>query len=400
MFDAESLSNVLHSIATGFPDRAANLIQVSEQLDDDERTALWEAFGEADGPAAQARRIGDAIRGTGNIDFLSNECYRVAFYLGDGLEALRDDELFNFFRTKRVGRVLDKWVHYFPIYSRYFERFRGRQIKVLEIGVFRGGSIEMWERYFGPEATIVGVDIDPDAVRAAGKGRIIEIGDQSDPDFLRAVNDRHGPFDIIIDDGGHEMEQQIVTAETLFPLLNEGGVFLVEDCHTSYWDSYEGGLRREGTFIEWAKIRVDDLNGYHWQGDFNAEWTNHLDAVHCHDSVIVFEKRARFAPFAEQAGHGDFIFRDRMQALVASELVATRDAAIAERDRARAGQTDSAQLEDEIRILRSELATLRPMNERLERELLKSRSAVTRAHDMVRELRRRGRLRRKPDHDE
>ena len=53
--------------------------------------------------------------------------------------------------------------------------------------------------------------------------------------------DRYGPFDIIIDDGGHTMEQQIASIETLFPALNEGGVYLCEDTHTSYWESTAAG---------------------------------------------------------------------------------------------------------------------------------------------------------------
>ena len=182
--------------------------------------------------------------------------------------------------------------------------------------------------------TLVGVDIDEDAKAASDPRHVVEIGDQTDVDFLRRVAEEHGPFDIIIDDGGHEMQQQIVTTETLFPLLADGGVFLVEDTHTSYWDSYDGGRNRAGTFMEWAKNRLDDVNGFHQPGPVDPVWTGQLDGVHVYDSVVVFDKKTRFAPFAEQVGHAEFLMYPRSAAGMFAELLATRDAARNERDAA------------------------------------------------------------------
>ena len=93
----------------------------------------------------------------------------------------------------------------------------------------------MWQRYFGPDAVIVGVDIDDAAVRADQGRFVVELGDQADPEFLRGLHETYGPFDVVIDDGGHTMQQQIVTAETLFPLIKDDGLLIVEDTHTSYW---------------------------------------------------------------------------------------------------------------------------------------------------------------------
>lgn len=391
MFSAESLGTLLLSLATGFPDRAKNMVQTSEELTDEERKLLWEPLATSDDPAAQARGLGDAIRQGGTNDFFANECYRAAFYLGQGITELREDPLFGYFSSHRAGRVLDKWVHYFPIYSRHFAPFRGKPVRILEIGIYRGGSLDMWQWYFGPQVTLVGVDIDEDAKAASDPKHVVEIGDQTDPEFLRRVAEQHGPFDIIIDDGGHEMQQQIVTADTLFPLLADGGVFLVEDCHTSYWESYQGGRGRAGTFMEWAKQRLDDVNGFHQPGPVDPVWTGQLDGVHVYDSVVVLDKKTRFAPFAEQVGHAEFLMYPRSTAGMFSELLATRDAARNERDQLRATATaqDEAR-EEELRLLRAELAQLRPSAARLNTRLNQLQDELDGARTALRRLRRSG----------
>jgi hypothetical protein len=391
MFSAESLGTLLLSLATGFPDRAKNMVQTSDELTDDERKLLWESLTTTDDPAAQARGLGDAIRQGGTNDFFANECYRAAFYLGDGITELREDPLFGYFSSHRAGRVLDKWVHYFPIYSRHFAPFRGRPVRILEIGIYRGGSLDMWQWYFGSQVTLVGVDIDEDARAASDPRHVVEIGDQTDPDFLRRVAEQHGPFDIIIDDGGHEMQQQIVTAETLFPLLADGGVLLVEDCHTSYWESYEGGRNRAGTFMEWTKDRLDDVNGFHQPAPVDPVWTGQLDSVHVYDSVVVFDKKTRFAPFAEQVGHAEFLTYPRSAAGMFSELLATRDAARNERDQLRESLTaEDAAREEEVRLLRAELASLQPTNAALSTKLTQLKGELDNARASLRNLRRRG----------
>lgn len=400
MFSAESLGALLHALATGNPDRAKNLVQTSEELSEDERGLLWDRLASSDVPAVQARALGDAIRGIGDWDFAANECYRAAFYLGDGLDGLRSDELFGFFSTKRTGRVLDKWVHYFPVYSRHFAPYRGREIRVLEIGVYRGGSLDMWDWYFGGQARLVGVDIDERAREASDPKHVVEIGDQTDADFLRRVAAAHGPFDIIIDDGGHEMRQQIVTAETLFPLLAEGGVLLVEDCHTSYWDRFEGGRGRPGTFIEWSKERIDDVNGYHQPEPVDRLWTDEMASIHYYDSIVVFEKSHRFAPFAEQVGHAEFLNYPRSTAQMFTELLATRDAALAERDellRAAAEDRETAALEEEIRLLRAEVNSLRPRAAAMGDLLRQARAELDAARATVRTFRQQAGRRPKAD---
>lgn len=353
MLSGESLSTLLYAIATGYADRAKNLIYTSDELDDDERKRLLLVVeDDVDGSALQARRLGDALRELDADRDLVNECYRTSFYLSDDCVDLAANPLFTFFLAHRSGHLIDKWVHYFPIYDRHLTRYRGGDPRLLEIGVGRGGSLDMWERYLGPAATLVGIDIDEKAALLAGSQRTILIGDQADRDFLGAIVEQHGPFDIIIDDGGHTMEQQVTSIETLFPTLADGGVYMVEDTHTSYWEEFGGGRGREGTFIEWVKGRIDELHRYHLADAVDPVWTDHVDAIHCYDSVVVVDKRRRFAPFSEQMGAADFIYKRRPVTALVGEALATRDAALAQRE---AEATKRRRLSEELAVTQNDL---------------------------------------------
>lgn len=187
---------------------------------------------------------------------------------------------------------LFKWIHYFDIYERHFEKFRDRPIKMLEIGVLGGGSLQMWSNYFHPESTIVGIDINPDCAQFAGGNVEIQIGSQDDAGFLEKVADQYGEFDVLLDDGSHINSHVVKTFDTLYSRMAKNSVYMVEDMHTSYWRKYGGGLRREGTFIEYAKNKIDELNAVHVRGDYPAtDFTRSTDSMTFYDSVVVFEKR-------------------------------------------------------------------------------------------------------------
>ena len=387
MLDSDEFSNTLHAIMTGFPDRAKNLIETSANLDDTERKILRKAIADTPSDAGVLQALGDALRMADADKTLVNEAYRAAFYDSDAWQSLVDDPFFAFFSANKAGHVLDKWIHYFPIYTRHLTPYARRPVSVLEIGVYRGGSMRMWSRFFGPDARLVGVDIDPVALVSAGDRYTVVLADQADPEAMRNLAQKHGPFDVIIDDGGHSMVQQITSIETLFPMLNEGGVYLVEDCHTSYWEQYDGGRGREGTFMEWVKTRLDDLNGYHQKDGVEPVWTRQVDGIHVYDSVVVLDKKTRFAPFAEQTGGAEFVFGSRLQSSIASELVATRQAALDERDQAVKGPAGQEALRDELRIARGELRTTIPRLASVEAELEETRGQLLDSWDHVREMR-------------
>lgn len=126
------------------------------------------------------------------------------------------------------GRLLDRWTHYLPIYERHFSPFVGRAVRVLEIGVGHGGGLQIWKKYFGLRAEIIGLDNDTRCKAYEEEQITIHIADQALP--LPEL----GILDIVIDDGSHRPEEQAITFTRLWPTLKAGGVYLIEDCHQHY----------------------------------------------------------------------------------------------------------------------------------------------------------------------
>ena len=206
---------------------------------------------------------------------------------------------------KNEGRLIHKWIHYFDIYDRHFSKFRNKKVTVLEFGVSHGGSLEMWKKYFGKKARIIGVDINPECKRFQ-EGQIeIHIGSQEDPEFLKKLMKKIGTVDIVIDDGGHTMRQQLTTFDHTYSSVNMGGVYLVEDLHTSYWSDFGGGLRSQGTFIEKSKQLIDQLHAWHSR-DMGSlvvdDFTRTTPSIHFYDSIVVFERAEVPKPYNQQIG--------------------------------------------------------------------------------------------------
>lgn len=207
--------------------------------------------------------------------------------------------------TENTGRLIHKWKHYFEIYDRHFSRFRGTDVHVVEFGVSHGGSLQMWKHYFGPGARIFGIDINPHCKAVEEEQIEVFIGDQADRAFLRSLTGKIPRIDILIDDGGHTMEQQIHTCEELFPFIDANGVYLCEDLHTSYWPDWGGGYRKDGSFIEYSKHFIDSIHGWHSLEKEKldvSEFTKSVHALHFYDSVLVIEKRPIDEPFHLKTG--------------------------------------------------------------------------------------------------
>lgn len=203
------------------------------------------------------------------------------------------------------GRLIHKWIHYFDVYHSHFNRFRGKEIVVLEFGVSHGGSLQMWKHYFGRKARIIGVDINPECKKFEEKQIDVYIGSQEDTDFLHKLMSDIGQVDILIDDGGHTMKQQLTTFQQTYDFVKPGGVYLAEDLHTSYWQEFGGGLRKQGTFIEMCKDLIDQLHAWHSRdaGTLTVDtFTKTTPSIHFYDSIVVFEKYIVNEPYHQQIG--------------------------------------------------------------------------------------------------
>ena len=214
----------------------------------------------------------------------------------DKLSRQHDNELARLF-FHHEGRITQKWVHYLGLYDKYLSRFRGRPVRMLEIGVNRGGSLQLWREYLGKDALIFGVDLNPECAELADPPTQIRIGSQADPDFLKSVVAEMGTPDIIIDDGSHVARHQQVSFETLFPLLAPGGIYVIEDMHTAYWrGEWGGGYKRSGTAVELVKQLVDDMHGWWHRRSEKMARKEDILAIHVHDSITFIEKGPREKP--------------------------------------------------------------------------------------------------------
>ncbi len=186
-----------------------------------------------------------------------------------------------------------KHTTYFNIYDDLFSKYRGEKITFVEIGVLGGGSLFMWRDFFGEEARIIGIDLNPSAKKWEKDGFEIFIGSQSDTNFWNNFTSQVKGIDIVLDDGGHTYEQQIITAESLLPFINDGGLLVVEDTHTSYM-SRNFGLKRY-SFMEYVKRLVDRIN-FRFGGFNNKSAESRIWSIQIYESIVAFHinKKATF----------------------------------------------------------------------------------------------------------
>jgi hypothetical protein len=223
-------------------------------------------------------------------------------------------ELETLFEQCNEGRC-HKWRHYFDIYERYIAKFKNTSCVYLEIGAAKGGSLDIMRKYLGDAARIIGVDVSPDCKALESRGYEIHVGDQADGRFLRELITHVGAVDIVVDDGGHTPDQQITSFFSLFPIVKEGGIYIVEDLHSNFWQAYSAS-RYGINFFDFAKGLVEKLS--YWHLDIESFRRYHLPyvqrrgavkiqnfatteiyGIHFYDSIVVFEKRNIREPLAE-----------------------------------------------------------------------------------------------------
>jgi hypothetical protein len=144
------------------------------------------------------------------------------------------DIIFNKYDTDKNSR----FHNYTRQYATLLDNFRDKPIKYLEIGVLNGCSIKACRELFKNATCILGVDINDKCktYQDITNSIFVEIGDATDPAFIKLITEKYGTFDVILDDGSHRNRDVIKSFELLFPLLNDNGLYIVEDtiCYKSH----------------------------------------------------------------------------------------------------------------------------------------------------------------------
>ena len=190
-----------------------------------------------------------------------------------------------------TGKKITKWTHYFPVYEKHFKPLTDKPIKILEIGILNGGSLQMWRKYFHPDSVIVGIDINPDCKVHEEDDVHVRMGDQSDPEFLQSLIDEFGKFDLVIDDGSHHVSHVNKTFQFLYPKIQNTGIYLIEDTHAAYWSSHGGSMDNPETINNVSKSMVDKINAEHTHGQIKPDFfTYETKCMSVYDSIVVFER--------------------------------------------------------------------------------------------------------------
>jgi cephalosporin hydroxylase len=211
---------------------------------------------------------------------------------------LSDNPIKKYFDAYTDGNGIWKWNHYFDIYHRHFEKFRGEEVHIVEIGVYSGGSMNMWRSYFGDKCKVYGVDIQKECLAYRNENVEIFIGDQEDRDFWKEFRSKVPRIDIVVDDGGHTVEQQIVTLEELLPGISAGGVYLCEDIHgsTNCFADYVNGLQKSMNYNE-------AIPGENYTSR-SSSFQKNIHSIHIYPYAVVIEKNEVDVPKLFAPKHG------------------------------------------------------------------------------------------------
>lgn len=203
-----------------------------------------------------------------------------------------------YFDGIKEGAGVWKWLHYFEPYHRHLHKFIGRPVVVVEVGVYSGGSMPMWRHYFGEDCRIHGVDIQEECKVYEDSHTTIHIGDQADRAFWKQFRKSVPVVDVLIDDGGHQPEQQMVTLEEMLPHLRPGGIYICEDVH---------GFGNE--FALFAHALANELNAVDWVlqqelASTPAPFQAAIHSVHMYPFMVVVEKRDAIVTSFSAPKHG------------------------------------------------------------------------------------------------
>ncbi len=186
------------------------------------------------------------------------------------------------------------------VYEKYLEPIRDKPLKMLEIGLGcnmaygPGKSYYTWLEFL-PNVDLYYIEYDAACVEKWAQNMTdvkIFTGDQANVDFLNTfIASSGGGFDIIIDDGGHTMNQQMTSLNTLFPIVKPGGIYFCEDLATSYLEGY-GATEGQKTMMEMVGELLHDLNAGLWGApERKNKVGEQMRSVECGEEICAFFKK-------------------------------------------------------------------------------------------------------------
>lgn len=276
------LSNIVHLLrcASRSPRETANLLKLLASVMREQQASPRET-------ANLLKLLAPVMQG---LQFSRETVFAPQVKDGDGVPEA-SNPLLSYFNAHREGPGITKCMHYFDIYHRHFSKFVGREVHVLEVGIYSGGSLSMWREYFGKGCRIYGVDILEECMAFKDVGIEVFIGDQADRSFWTRVKHAVPRIDILIDDGGHFPEQQRITLEEMLPYIAPGGVYLCEDIlgPLNTFAAYLQGLATSLNSDSQCEM-PEGTSGWAWTAcNFQAT----ISSIHLYPFAVVIEKRER-----------------------------------------------------------------------------------------------------------
>lgn len=192
---------------------------------------------------------------------------------------------------QRYADYARKDAHHIAFYQEHLERYRHLPTRLLELGVWRGGSLLMWQEWFGCQAMVRGVDssnkqVVPPAVD------LVHVGRQEDVALLAAITNKYAPdgWDIVIDDCAHIAQNARASFAALYPRLKSGGLYCIEDWGTGYWAHWPDGAAYTGAIHQAGMVGfVHELLDECAAMD-HSKRPSTIRAMHAGLSIVILEK--------------------------------------------------------------------------------------------------------------
>ena len=188
----------------------------------------------------------------------------------ESLEINSNLKLFQIY--KNLKRESLKCDTYFQVYEEMFNKYVGKKITFVEVGVLQGGFLFMWREYSGNHEYLAWMTL----------------GSQSNKNFWRNFYAKVGKIDVLLDDGGHVNDQQIITLSESVNSINDGGIIMTEDVHTSYFKKF--GNPSKYSYINYSKYLIDVVNSRFPETEIKKNnFRNKIYSISFYESIVAIK---------------------------------------------------------------------------------------------------------------